>query len=172
MQRTYFLKSNRIGFSIWRLDDWNIALELWSDPEITKYIGGPYSNAQVKRRLLTERAIFRLHNIQYWPMFLLNTYELIGYCGLKPYKVSEKIYELGILLKKEYWGKGYGVEAAHTIIDYAFTSLHANGLFAVHDSSNTYSKVLLIELGFKYCGEEYSIPTSKYDPSYILFRQG
>ena len=144
MNEHYFLKSNRIGFRTWSFDDMDIAIELWSAPETTKYVGGPLSSSQVQRRLLTERAILRLHNIQYWPMFLLETNELIGYCGLRPYKPADKIYEIGILIKSAFWGKGFGEEAAQTVIDYAFTVLRASSLFAVHNIANTHSKPLLL----------------------------
>ncbi len=170
MNGNYFLKSKRIGFRTWSLDDLDLAVELWSDPEVTKYAGGSFTSAQVQRRLLTERAILRLHNIQYWPIFNLQTDELIGYCGLRPHKPAAKIFEIGILLKSAYWGKGYGEEAAKIVVDYAFKKLEASSLFAVHNISNTHSKDLLMRLGFKYTHDEYSVPTDKFDPAYSLLK--
>lgn len=168
MDRGYFLKSGRIGFSSWSLDDIDIAFELLSDRDLTKYIGGPFSRPQVMRRLRTERAILRLHNIQYWPVFLLDTGELIGYCGLRPYKPSCKKYEMGILIKKNYWNKGYSVEAAQAVVSYAFSILKATELIAVHNSSNSHAKSLLLRLGFEYTHQEYSAVTGQYDPAYLL----
>lgn len=168
MDRVYFLKSGRLGFRSWALGDVEIAFELLSDPNVTKYIGGPFSRPQVLRRLRTERAILRLHNIQYWPAFLLDTGELIGYCGLRPYKPSGKKYEMGILIKKNYWNKGYSIEAAQAIIRYAFSNLKATELIAVHNSSNSHAKSLLLRLGFEYTHQEYSAVTGQYDPAYLL----
>lgn len=168
MDRAYFLKSGRLGFSLWALGDIDIAFELLSDQEVTKYIGGPFSRPQVLRRLRTERAILRLHDIQYWPVFLLDTGEMIGYCGLRPYKPSGKKYEMGILIKKNYWNRGYSVEAALAVISYAFSILKATELIAVHNSSNSYAKSLLLRLGFEYSHQEYSAVTGQYDPAYLL----
>jgi ribosomal-protein-alanine N-acetyltransferase len=63
----------------------------------------------------------------------LDTGELIGYCGLRPYKPSGKKYEMGILIKKNYWNRGYSVEAALAVIRYAFSILKASELIAVHN---------------------------------------
>ncbi len=171
MNENYFLTSKHIGFRNWSLDDINIAAELWKDPAAVKYLGGTLSNQQIKRRLLTERAILRLHRIQYWPIFTLDTNKLIGYCGLRPYKPVEPIYEMGILLKSSFWGKGIGIEAAQTVIDYSFNVLNAKGLFAIHNELNIYSKILLYKLGFQYSHEEYSVSKNKYDPGYFLFKK-
>jgi len=168
MSEGYFLKSERIAFRTWSLDDTDVAIKLWSDPDVTKYVGGPLTHAQIQRRILTERAILRLHNIQYWPIFPLERDELIGYCGLRPYKPSERIYELGVCLKSEFWGKGFALEANYKVIEYAFTILRASSLFAVHNIANTYSKILLLKLGVQYSHDEYSVSTNKYDPAYIL----
>ena len=81
-----------------------------------------------------------------------------------------KIYEIGILIKSAFWGKGFGEEAAQTVIDYAFTVLRASSLFAVHNIANTHSKPLLLKLGFHYSHEEYSVSTGQHDPSYTLIR--
>lgn len=38
MEREFFLKTNRIGFSRWTPEDFKLAELLWGDPEVTKYI--------------------------------------------------------------------------------------------------------------------------------------
>lgn len=171
MDKTYFLKTARVGFRPWSLEDLSIASELLCDQSTTQYIGGPYSIPKIKRRLLTEAVILRLHHIQYWPVFLLHTNEFIGYCGLRPNKPLERICEIGVCIKPVFWGKGYAEEAAQTIIDYAFQVLDTQAITAVHNPLNVYSKKLLERLHFQYSHEEYSFKTNQYDPSYILLRR-
>ncbi len=36
MTRDYIMETERIKFSIWNLDDINLAFELWGEPEVTK----------------------------------------------------------------------------------------------------------------------------------------
>jgi len=168
MGEQYFLKSNRLGFRPWTLDDMDLAIELWGDPEVTKYLGGPFAKSAVPGKLMTERSIMRLHNYQYWPIFLLETGEFIGCCGLRPYKPSEKIYEIGVSIKSAHWRNGYATEAVNTVIEYAFAKLEAKALSAEHYPENSSAKHLLEKLGFVYSHDEQYHSTGLNHPSYIL----
>jgi ribosomal-protein-alanine N-acetyltransferase len=135
---------------------------------VTKYTGGPFSNSQIQRKLLIERAILRQHKIQNWPIFLLDTNEFIGSCGLQPYKPKEKVYELGCHIQPDYWGKGYASEATQTVMDYAFDNLEATALFAGHHPEHEAFEKVLKKLGFKYSHDEYYEPTRLLHPSYLF----
>lgn len=69
----YFIATKRLGFRFWSEDDFNLANDLWGDPEVTKFIDarGKLNGEQVRERLLQEIAIGRQYGIQYWPIFLL-----------------------------------------------------------------------------------------------------
>ncbi|RPH57306.1 N-acetyltransferase, partial [bacterium] len=67
----YFLTSERLGFRPWSDADVELAVELWGDPEVTRFIGGPLSREQAEERLSREIATLRSHGVQYWPVFLL-----------------------------------------------------------------------------------------------------
>lgn len=170
MARKYFLKTNRIGFSKWQEDDIKLAELLWGDSNVTKYIcaSGCFSADDIAMRLAKEIENNIEHHVQYWPIFELETNELIGCCGLRPY--SDGKYEIGFHLRPEFWRQGYAVEAANTVIDYAFNVLNAAGLFAGHNPNNTASKKVLEKLGFSFIGNEFYEPTGLYHPSYELMR--
>lgn len=59
----------------------------------------------------------------------------------------------------EFWGQGYAKEAANAVINYAFTVLNANKLFAGHHPNNIVSQKVLNSLGFTYIGNEFYKPT-------------
>ncbi len=168
--KTYFLKSERIGFSVWEAEDIDLAFSLWGQSEVTKYISatGVFTDGQIKNRLKTEIENYKKHKVQYFPIFSLETNDLIGCCGLKPYKNTDNIYELGFHLRKEYWQKGYGFESASKMIEYAFYTLNAEELKAGHNPNNIASKNLLIKLGFQYECDEFYEPTGLYHPLYNL----
>lgn len=111
-------------------------------------------------------------HIQYWPIFLLATDELIGCCGIRPFKTETHSYELGFHLRKKYWGNGYASEAAKAVIDYSFTIFKADRLYAGHHPQNKVSEKLLIKLGFQYIGKNFYEPTGLYHPSYEFVNQG
>ena len=164
--RDYFMKTERIGFSTWTEDDVDFAETLWGDHEVTKLIcaSGIFTKEEIAKRLKTEIGNGAEYGVQYWPIFALDTNELIGCCGLRPRK--EKEYEIGFHLRPEFWGMGYAKEAAEAVIAYAFTVLKAEKLFAGHNPKNLASQKVLAKLGFAYIGDEYYEPTGLYHPSY------
>ncbi len=168
MQRKYFLKTDRIGFSIWNQEDFDNAKVLWGDFEVTRYISlnGIWTIEDIKNRLHTEMTHQSLYQVQYWPIFELSTNELIGCCGLRPYKKNE--YEIGFHLRPMFWNKGYATESAKAVIQYAFTILKAKKIIAGHHPLNIKSQHVLKKLGFIYIGDKYYEPTKLYHPSYQL----
>ncbi|GGH17189.1 GNAT family N-acetyltransferase [Paenibacillus segetis] len=167
--KKYFLETTRLGFSHWENNDIDLAISLWGEPEVTRFISsnGLYSNEQIKSRLNTEIQTNELFLVQYWPIFELKTNDFIGCCGLHPYEIEKKIYEIGFHLKSNYWGSGYASEAANAVIQFAFETLDANNLFAGHNPLNRASKNLLIKLGFNYSHDEFYEPTGLNHPSYF-----
>ncbi|MGG1218001.1 GNAT family N-acetyltransferase [Priestia endophytica] len=171
--RAYFLRTKRLGFSIWNRSDVKYANSLWGDQKVTKFIvaDGKMSINQIQNRLDRELEMYNQYNIQYWPVFLLHTNEHVGCCGVRPYNLKENILEFGIHLKSDHWGKGIAQEASQAAIDYSFNTLGVNRLFAGHNPKNTNSKRLLHKLGFKYTHEELYPPTGLKHPSYLLTKQ-
>ena len=60
---------------------------LWGDDKVTKFIGGPFNTDQIQKRFDYEINNLKEYNIQYWPMYLLETGEFVGCAGLRPYKM-------------------------------------------------------------------------------------
>lgn len=168
MSASYFLRSARLGFREWAESDLELANALWGDPEVTRLIGGPFSTGQVRARLSREIETQRAHGIQYWPIFLLATGEHVGCCGLRPYQLDRRVYELGFHILRSQWGKRYASEAAAAAMAYAFDSLQVAALFAGHHPANEASRRLLQKLGFRFSRTEYYAPTGLDHPSYIL----
>lgn len=171
--REYFMSTKRIGFSKWNGDDLDLANQLWGDKDVTKFIcaTGKFAREDIMSRLETEIKNDLFYHIQYWPIFDLLTEELIGCCGIRPFKSEKQSYELGFHLRKKYWGIGYATEAAEAVIDYSFDFLKADQLYAGHHPQNVGSEKLLKKLGFLYIGKNYYKPTGLYHPSYELVRK-
>ncbi len=164
----YFLSTDRLGFRYWSEADEFLALGLWGDPQVTRMLGGPFSEEQVHQRLFKHIALAQEHGIQYWPIFLLETGEHVGCCGLQPYKPA--IPELGYHLRRDFWGKGIAKEAAGAVIDYAFTNFTIDSIFAGPLPENLASRRVLLSLGFQYAGEQVYPPTGMLEPTYLLRR--
>jgi ribosomal-protein-alanine N-acetyltransferase len=164
----YFLTSARLGFRCWRDEDLPLAMDLWGDPQVTALFGGPFTPEAVRARLAKEIAQMQECGLQYWPIFLLDGNQHVGCAGLRPYRVEERVYELGVHLRLSFWKQGLASEAARAAMDYGFGTLGATALFAGHHPRNEASRQLLSRLGFVRTHEELYAPTGLMHPSYIL----
>ena len=167
--KKYFLESERIGFGIWGSKDFELAKELWGNKQVTKYISGKgyFTKDEIEQRLIKEIENQEKYKVQYWPIFMKDTKEFIGCCGLRPYDLEKNIYEIGIHILPQYWGKGIASEALKSVIEYAFKELKVENLFAGHNPKNSASKKLLTKVGFQFVREEYYEPTGLMHPSYL-----
>ena len=165
----YFLKTERIGFSKWTKEDIPLAMSLWGETDVTRYIcaTGKFSEQDVKSRLSLEMENDERYHIQYWPIFSLKDGEFLGCCGLRPSDMEKGIFELGFHLISSQWGKGYATEAAGAVICYAFDTLRAANLVAGHHPQNEGSGKVLAKLGFHRIGDQYYPPTGLYHASYM-----
>lgn len=130
----YLMKSDRIGFSHWAKEDMDLASLLWGEKEVTKYIcaSGVFSQDDIKNRFSFEINNMEKTNVQYWPIFDISDGELIGCCGLRPYKNEKGTYEIGCHLRSKYWRQGYAFEGVKKVIDYAFNELNASRIYVGH----------------------------------------
>jgi RimJ/RimL family protein N-acetyltransferase len=164
-QQLFHLQTKRLNFAYWQLDNYVLALKLWGNVEVTKYISSNgFNDEQIMARLKQELFNQDTFNVQYWPLFSASD-EFIGACGLRPR--DEATFEIGIHLLPQFWGQGFALEALRAVIDYAKIR-HIKKLFAGHNPHNTASQKMLTKLGFKLIGEELYPATGLYHLSYEL----
>ncbi len=169
----YFLMTARLGFRLWRAEDVEFAVELWSVPAVARYLhaDGPPSRAAVIDRLAREIASEEEHGVQYWPVFRLEDGAHVGCCGLRAHRPDEGVLEFGVHLRPAFWRQGLAHEAGIAVRDYAFSKLGARALFAGHHPENAASGAMLRRLGFRYTHDELYAPTGLHHPSYLLPRE-
>jgi [ribosomal protein S5]-alanine N-acetyltransferase len=167
----YFLTSERLGFRCWTAADEPLAIGLWCDPQVTALIGGRWSADVARERLAEEMDQQNKHGVQYWPVFLLSNGEHVGCAGLRPHRLEEKIYEMGIHLRPPFWSHGLASEAAHTLIHFGFSEFGAAALFVGHHPHNMGSRQLVQKLGFAYQRDQLYLPTGLMHPTYLLTRE-
>lgn len=164
----YFLSTERLNFRCWREDDLPLAMAVWGDAEVSRYVGGPFSEQQVAARLAKETASMSEHRIQYWPIFLRTSAAHVGCAGMRMYNAEERVFAAGYYLRRSFWGQGLAQEAGRAVIAYAFDQLGAHALFAGHHPQNAVSRHVLAKLGFRYTHDELYVPTGLLHPSYLL----
>ena len=73
---------------------------------------------------------------------------VIGTAVLFNFEVASQLAEIGYLLGREHWAKGYAAEAMTAFINFSFATLNFRRLEATVDARNVASNKLLKRLGF------------------------
>jgi RimJ/RimL family protein N-acetyltransferase len=148
-------QTERLSFEVWNPNNRQFATRLWTDPEVMRFLGGPYTEDEVSARLSREDEYQRTYGIQYWPLFLRNEGTFVGVCGSKPYDAAKRIFEIGFHLLPPFWGAGLALEASVAVIEYVPKLLAVDELFAGHHPDNAPSRRLLERLGFEQIGDHW-----------------
>ncbi|OPA86336.1 hypothetical protein BFW87_26730 [Pseudomonas fluorescens] len=168
--RDYFLTSSRLGFGHWQPDDLALLDSVFGDPVVTRYEGGDWSRQQIEDRLLFEISNFDRYHIQYWPVFLKDTGEYVGCCGVRPHDLAQGVLEFGCQLRRAFWSRQLGREAGEAVIAYAFKDKRVQALYAGHHPDNIASSEFLRHLGFAHTHDELYALTGLMEPCYLLTR--
>jgi RimJ/RimL family protein N-acetyltransferase len=123
-----------------------------ADPEVMRYMGrGPFDREEAWREIAFFLGHWRLRGFGHWALELKQTGELVGRCG--PYfPEGWPALEVGWLLGREHWGKGYATEAARAVIDHAFGDLGYDALVGGARVSNPASRRVLEKCAFQWTG--------------------
>lgn len=86
----------------------------------------------------------------------------------KNLNLGENVNNIGYVLGKDYWGKGYANEAVRGILSYAFYVLHLDAVTCAHFKGNESAKNVLLSRGLKQVAEgKYTTQHGKeYDALY------
>lgn len=145
--------------------DKEFLLRLWTDPEVTRFMGGPRDRASLLQALEGNiRQPFR-EEYDLWIVTEKISGEPVGHCGLLEKAVEaeegrrkaegvkegrrkvEKEIEVIYVIAKEYWGRGYATEIAGKLMEYAFTKKHLNRVIALIKPANKASEQVARKCG-------------------------
>ena len=78
--------------------------------------------------------------------------QLIGLCGLNPYKEDEP--EIEFKIGVPYWNKGYATELGRQIIKESFATTEIRGIYGMALPENIASRKVLEKIGMQYLGNQ------------------
>ncbi|AUH72401.1 GNAT family N-acetyltransferase [Legionella sainthelensi] len=92
--------------------------ELNMDEEVRKFFpDGVQTREQTQRRIQEFMAFYRNHGLPCFVIWNKLTHEFMGRCGFGPLEKGE--IEVGYLLARKFWGKGYASEALNALLDWS-----------------------------------------------------
>lgn len=111
------IETARLRLRAHRVDDLGAALAMWSDPLVTRYIGGkPSTEQQTWSRILNYAGHWSLLGFGYWAVEERASERFVGECGFADFKraiepAMRDVPELGWAFATEFHGRGYATEA-------------------------------------------------------------
>lgn len=134
------------------LADAKFIVKLVNQPDWIKYIGDRNIhtiNDAIKYLKFGPLAMYENHGFGLYAVESLDNGQLIGMCGLLKRDILDTL-DIGFAFLPEYYGLGYGVEAARVIADFARINFGLKKLLAIVNPDNLRSVRLLEKIGFTY----------------------
>ncbi len=147
--------------------DLDVEIEIGTDPEVMKYIDEPDTEDSVVQQMPNYVKRCAGGCIGIWCVVDRSTKEKLGTAILLPLPIEEDDtnwdlvvgdelpdceIEIGYILKRSAWGKGYATEATNRLLKFAFEETPLEELVATIDPENTASQRVLEKCGLLYEG--------------------
>jgi ribosomal-protein-alanine N-acetyltransferase len=146
------LATSRLTLRFLSAADRDPLFALFSDPETMRYwSSAPWEQAQQAAACIEDT----LSGYEQGSMLRLGMEldgQLAGTVTLYAFDRQNKRCDIGYLLGRQYWGRGYMQEALQCVLDYAFGPLQLRRIEADIDPRNTASAKLLTRLRFQHEG--------------------
>jgi ribosomal-protein-alanine N-acetyltransferase len=124
---------------------------LFGDPEVMRFMEGTRDLTATRAWLARHTAFFRTRGCGIWGIALRGAPDLLGYCGLIPQEVEgREELEIGYLLGREHWHRGYATEAAAACRDHAFARFPVPRVVSLIAPANVASIAVARRVGMRF----------------------
>ena len=120
------------------------------DERVMYAYNGAFSDEETAAWMEKQWQRYRTFGFGLWGVFLEDTNEMIGQCGItmQDYKDTQ-IPEIGYLFAYRHWHHGYATEAAIACREYGFNTLHVNALYSIIRDTNIASQRVALRNGMQ-----------------------
>lgn len=145
------LETERLFIRQFTFDDLARLIEMRSDKDVIRYIGGRrLQNAEaIEKRLGFYIDCYAKYGYGMCAVIWKETGKMIGWSGLQPLEETGET-EVGYGFIKDFWGKGVGYECARAWLDFAFNQTDATRIVAVAAPENKGSWRIMEKCGMSY----------------------
>ncbi|HEV7386071.1 MAG TPA: GNAT family N-acetyltransferase [Phenylobacterium sp.] len=144
------IETERLILRTWRDEDREPYADIMVDPEVGKWLGGPFSREQAYERVTRFSANLAETGLGRLAIELKSDGRLIGHCGLAHTPDTPPVpvgTEIGWALAPDTWGAGYAVEAARAVIADGFARRDIAEILAFTGATNLRSQAVMQRLG-------------------------
>ena len=156
------LSTERLSLRPTDAQDADLALGLFTDAEVMRYFGPVMSEAEARNEVVLSERRGAGGRIGIWTISVTVTGEKLGTVFLMPLPIEEPSFswhqlvedrypyddvEVGYLLKRSAWGKGYGTEVCRRMLRFAFEETTLDEVVAITAPENAASQHVLRKCG-------------------------
>lgn len=145
------LHTRRLQFKRYTEEDLPFVLDLVTNPNVMKYIGNGLPKTEAYASQLIQRMLEQYENFDDYGLHVLvnkETNAYIGHAGIVAQIIDDAFeLELGYWIHPNYWGQGYGREAAHALSQYADEELELERYIAAVQVGNIGSEKIAKSVG-------------------------
>ena len=120
------------------------------DPKVCEFFPVPLNRAETETMIRKFIDHYNKNKFSIYAVELKSTKEMIGFCGLFIPSFEAHFtpcVETGWRLGSQYWNHGYATEAAKTVLQYAFETLHLNEIVSFTAVNNIRSRRVMEKIG-------------------------
>jgi ribosomal-protein-alanine N-acetyltransferase len=144
------LETERLTLRYQQPSDVDPLVDLWADPEVTRYMGGPRDRAWLQSAFEETARDPYAERYDLWALIEKETEQVVGHCGLLDKEVDgRQEIELIYVLASSVWGKGYATEIGRALKAYAFEEIGLGRLIALIEPENTASERVADKVGMR-----------------------
>ncbi len=136
------IETARLRLRAHRAGDFDAALAMWTDPAVTRYIGGkPSTEQQTWARMLNYAGSWALLGFGYWAVEEKSSGRFIGEAGFANFRRDiaadmKDVPELGWALSSAFHGRGFGTEAVRAAVAWGDAALSSHRTVCLIDPDN------------------------------------
>ncbi|MBT3982368.1 MAG: GNAT family N-acetyltransferase [Bacteriovoracaceae bacterium] len=150
MKQEIYLETNRLYIRKITEQDDQYFLRWLTDPEVTTHVGGPRPEKSIKETI--DRALKNWAELGFGPGMVISKDEgeVVGVSGISKVDIEgNDEFDLGYLIDKNHWNKGFAFEISSGIVNKA-SSHNLSALTAMIHPKNTISIRIVDKLGFNF----------------------
>ncbi len=149
-QSPIILETKRLLLRHQQAADLEPLMALWTDPAVTRYLGGPRDRARLQAALEETAQNPAGERYDLWPLIETGTGRVVGHCGLLDKEVAGRTeIEVTYILAASVWGQGYATEIGRALIRYAFETMGVARVIALIEPDNAASEQVALKIGMR-----------------------
>lgn len=151
---TTILETEHLVFRPLAQTDIDNLAQLYADPEVMRYVGGPRGRDEAQRILNGYIREYQLSGHSFFATVSKEDGQFIGNCGLLHQEVEEQQeIELAYLLARPYWQHGLAIEGIQALRDYGLQKLGFPRLISLIPPAHEAAISIAEKIGMRYTRE-------------------